>query len=308
MNNQNAGVSANAKTTFVGALGRKVCGIIGFYAALFTFVWGWSNIGALFSGHARDVGAAVVGLVFTAIAGSIAFFCIRIALGMNPDRYKPESTKVPLLNVAQMTREQTVKLAPKIILKYAAIFLVSIILAVVLLAAGGIKVKLVGAVFLLAAIGSPIIVLRAMLSGGVAFSYGFNGITVPGIFGAKTMAWRDVLAINFMKKTTYVYGFVPVRNDFFINIKVKGGLFGTKTSRLPTHLAGLDKEEIAALAVNLEKQRLYASGAPQKFASGADNGPYASQTSLPSKTPYVPAGSRPVNARRVGPVFGKRVM
>lgn len=306
MSNQNA--VAAITSTFVGALGRKFCGIIGFYAAAFTCVWGWSNISAIFSGGHREIGAAAVGLIFTAIAGMIAFFCIRLWLGIKPRASQQDPTKVPLLEVTQMTQVQNVRLAPKIILKYAAFFVVSVIIALVTFAAGGIKAKLVGFIFVLAAIASPLVILRAMLSGGIALSYGFNGITVPAIFGEKTIAWRDVIAINYIKKTTYLYGFIPVRKDYFIDIKMTGGLFGIKKFRLPTHLTSLNKDEIAALAVNLDRQRLYASGAPLKFTSNASSGLYASPASTQSKTPYIPAGSRPSNETRAGPVFGKKVM
>jgi hypothetical protein len=180
--------------------------------------------------------------------------------------------------------------------------------------AGNPIIRLVG-VFILFC--GPIIVLktlRCIIGAGPAFSYDGEGITVPGWFGEKHLAWRDISDFSIRTVTTYAYGIIKTSSQYSLYALKTGG--GKKL--LPTQFTGLDAEGLSVLAAQLELYRSgmasfgprfsrdYSSAAP---AAGQDFGQVGSgqvafgriDTGLVSSVPFA---SRPGPA--TAPSFGRR--
>jgi hypothetical protein len=124
--------------------------------------------------------------------------------------------------------------------------------------------------------------LRIMIGGAAAFSYDGEGITMPGWFGEKHLAWREIADFSVKTVSTYAYGFVKVgsRHQLYA-LKTDGG-----KKLLPTQFTGLDAEGLSHLAILLEH---YRSGL-------AGTAPRVSQDYSQAAPPLAPAPS---------PAFGR---
>jgi hypothetical protein len=168
----------------------------------------------------------------------------------------------------------------------------------------------------------PIVVLktvRNMIGASAAFSYDGEGITMPGWFGEKHLAWRDVSDFSVRTVTTYAYGIIKTSSQHSLYaLKTGGGKV-----RLPTQFTGLDAEGLSELAAQLELYRSGLAGARSRFSQD-----YASAVQPPSpgfgqvgfgqvgfgqvgfgridtgRAPSVPFASRPGPA--AAPSFGRR--
>ena len=162
----------------------------------------------------------------------------------------------------------------------------------------------------------PLVVLktlRIMIGGAAAFSYDREGISMPGWFGEKHLAWREIADFSVKTVSTYAYGFVKVgsRHQLYA-LKIDGG-----KKLLPTQFTGLDAEGLSHLAILLEYYRSGLAGAGPRAAQDYSQ-PYVSAPPLaPAPTPgpafgridtglvsSVPFASRPGPA--AAPSFGRR--
>jgi hypothetical protein len=180
--------------------------------------------------------------------------------------------------------------------------------------AGNPIIRLVG-VFILFC--GPIIVLktlRCIIGAGPAFSYDGEGITVPGWFGEKHLAWRDISDFSIRTVTTYAYGIIKTSSQYSLYALKTGG--GKKL--LPTQFTGLDAEGLSELAAQLELYRSGMAGLGSRFSQD-----HSSAAPTPSQdfgqvgsgqvgfgridtglAPSVPFASRPGPA--AAPSFGRR--
>jgi len=174
--------------------------------------------------------------------------------------------------------------------------------------AGNPIMKLVGLIIIIC---GPFVMLKAfrgLVSGSAAFSYDHEGITVPGWFGEKHLAWRDVSEFSIRTLTTYMYGFIKTSTQYSLYaLKTGGGKM-----LLPTQFTGLDVDGLAELAARLELYRLGGADIGARFAP--DRAPeYASAAPAPSPAfgridngiiSPVPFANRPGPA--AAPSFGRQ--
>jgi hypothetical protein len=163
----------------------------------------------------------------------------------------------------------------------------------------------------------PLVVLktlRIMIGGAAAFSYDGEGITMPGWFGEKHLAWREIADFSVKTVNTYAYGFIKMgsRHSLYA-LKVDGG-----KKLLPTQFTGLDAEGLSHLAILLEYYRgglagtgprssqdysqAYVSAPPLAPSLGSEQVGFGRiDTGLVSSVPFA---SRPGPA--AAPSFGRR--
>lgn len=188
--------------------------------------------------------------------------------------------------------------------------------ALFLLQAGNPVIKILGLLFLFF---GPFIILkslRRLIGGSAAFSYDGEGITMPGWFGEKHLAWREISDFSIKTVTTYAYGIIKTSSQHSLYALKAGG--GKKL--LPTQFTGLDAAGLSELAVQLELYRSGLAGIRSRFSQD-----YSSATRPPSLgleqvsqadpgqvgfgridsgvAPAVPFANRPAAA----PSFGRRV-
>ena len=170
--------------------------------------------------------------------------------------------------------------------------------------AGNPVIRLVG-VFVLFC--GPLIVLktlRCMIGGAAAFSYDGEGITMPGWFGEKHLAWRNISDFSVKTVTTYAYGIIKVgsRHSLYA-LKQSGG-----KKLLPTQFTGLDADGLGQLAAQLELYRSGLAGITSRFSQD-----YAAAAPTPSSSfgrndtgpaPAAPIAGRPQAV--AAPSFGRR--
>ena len=95
--------------------------------------------------------------------------------------------------------------------------------------------------------------LRNLMLTSPAFSYDGEGIIMPGWFGEKHLAWREVSNFSVRTVSTYAYGFIKTSSKHSLYaLKAGGGKV-----LLPTQFTGLDADGLSELAAQLE---LYRSG------------------------------------------------
>jgi hypothetical protein len=147
---------------------------------------------------------------------------------------------------------------------------------------------------------------------------------MPGWFGEKHLAWREVSDFSVKTVTTYAYGFVKIGSRHSLYALKAGG--GKKL--LPTQFTGLDAASLSELAAQLElyrsgmagltrrSSRDYASAAPapslgsgqvgsgQVGSGQVGTGPVGFGRIDTGIAPSVPFASRPGPA--AAPAFGRR--
>lgn len=180
--------------------------------------------------------------------------------------------------------------------------------------AGNPIIRLVGLVILLCGPFVVLKTLRCMIGGAAAFSYDGEGITMPGWFGEKHLAWRDISEFSIRTVTTYAYGIIRTSSQHTLYaLKASGG-----KQLLPTQFTGLDAEGLSELASQLELYRLGLAGTTPRFAQdfasaapapGLDSGQVGSGQAAFGRidtgiAPSVPFASRPGPA--TAPSFGRR--
>ena len=171
--------------------------------------------------------------------------------------------------------------------------------------AGNPIIRLVGLFILFC---GPFIVLktlRCIIGAGPAFSYDGEGITIPGWFGEKHLAWRDISDFSIRTVTTYAYGIIKTSSQYSLYALKTGG--GKKL--LPTQFTGLDADGLNELAAQLELYRMGLADTMPRFAQD-----YSSAAPTPTSpafgridtglAPSVPFASRPGPATT--PTFGRR--
>ena len=180
----------------------------------------------------------------------------------------------------------------------------SIPFALYLLQAGNPIIKILGLVFLVC---GPFIILktlRRLICSSAAFSYDGEGITMPGWFGEKHLAWRDVSDFSVRTVTTYAYGIIKTSSRHSLYALKTGG----EKKLLPTQFTGLDAEGLSKLAAQLELYRNGLAGVRSRFSQD-----YAPEAPTPSPVfgrndtaplPAAPFGGRPAAA--AAPSFGRR--
>ena len=175
--------------------------------------------------------------------------------------------------------------------------------------AGNPIIRLVGLLILFCGPFVVLKTLRCIFGDGAAFSYDGEGIIMPGWFGEKHLAWRDISEFSIRTVTTYAYGIIKTSSQHSLYaLKANGG-----KQLLPTQFTGLDAEGLSELAGRLELHRLGLAGARPRFAQD-----YASAAPTPSLdsgqaafgridtgiAPSAPFASRPGPA--TAPSFGRR--
>jgi hypothetical protein len=170
--------------------------------------------------------------------------------------------------------------------------------------AGNPIIRLVGLFILFCGPFVVLKTLRCIIGAAPAFSYDGEGIAIPGWFGEKHLAWRDISDFSIRTVTTYAYGIIKTSSQHSLYaLKASGG-----KKLLPTQFTGLDAEGLSELAAQLELHRLGLAGARPRFAQD-----YASAAPTPSPgfgridtgiAPPVPFASRPGPA--TAPSFGRR--
>ena len=130
-------------------------------------------------------------------------------------------------------------------------------------------VKIVGLFILVCGPFVAVKTLRILIGAPPAFSYDGEGITMPGWFGEKHLAWREVSDFSVKTVSTYAYGFLKVASRHSLYALKSGG--GKKL--LPTQFTGLDAEGLSELAAQLEFYRSGMAGltrrSSQDYASAA---------------------------------------
>jgi hypothetical protein len=279
---------------FVDVIIRIVCGYIGYFGAMAALTWGVSNLASIASGNPRDMFAGLVGMLFTALAAFIATVCIRKTLGFGP-LFKTSGPKAALfVNPVQLSDRHHIRAQTWRVATLACMGAALLLMAIAILpTASGDEFYVPGAMLafgLLMAASAA----RVLMNNNVVASYDAQGISIPGLFGEKRFSWHEIDAIKIMKRTLYVYHFIPLRSIYHVYIEVPGRVFAKRKVYLPLSLTGFKKEDMAVLVSNLEQQRSFGV---------ADPGIFQSRMNAASSLPYNHGGSSksPVQS------FGKRL-
>ena len=171
-------------------------------------------------------------------------------------------------------------------------------------------VKLIG---LAGIIAGPFMMLktaRGLIGGSAAFSYDSEGITVPGWFGEKHLAWREIGEFSVQTLSTYAFGFVKTSTQYSLYAcKIGGGKM-----LLPTQFTGLDVDGLSELIARLELFRVGGADVAARLAQNHSSG-YSPAAPPPppgfgrrdAEAPYAappPFANRPNAA--AAPSFGRR--
>jgi len=192
-----------------------------------------------------------------------------------------------------------------------------ILVGLYLLQTSGAVAKLIGLAVIIWGAILALKAVRGLMGDSPAFSYDGDGITVPGWFGEKHLAWRDVSDFSVRTLNTYAYGVVKVASKHMLYaLKTSGGKM-----LLPTQFTGFDLDALYELAAQLELYRNGVAGARQRFSQ--DYSPAAptpspgfgqagvgqagfgrNDTAPPPTSAAAPFASRPVAPS--APSFGRR--
>ena len=191
---------------------------------------------------------------------------------------------------------------------------------------GDVFLAIMGIVFV---VGGPLASassVKRLLGDGVALQYDTAGLRVATRWSSETFRWAQVKGIGRSQFVTRMWGIIPVSRQNFIDFKVEGGLFGSRTIRLAaasldvrkcdldglvsdlqSMLAGARKGALAATAVQadapLSRGRDPLEGAPRDEGFDADAALAHYLANRPAPEPQPVAASAGMPAR---PAFGRK--
>jgi hypothetical protein len=272
---------------------RIFCGYVGYFAAMFALAWGVSNLASIASGNPRDMLAGLVGMVFTALAALLATVCIRRTLGFGPLFKKSAPKAAPFISPVQLSDRHQIRAQTWRVVMMACMGAALLLMAIAILpTATGDEFYVPGAMLALGLVMAAS-ATRILMNDNVVASYDAQGVSIPGLFGEQRFSWHEIEAIKIMKRTLYVYHFIPMRSIYHVYIEVPGRVFAKRKVYLPLSLTGYKKEDMAVLQMNLEQQRSFGRGDPTMFQS---------RMNVASPQPYHQSGS----SRSAVQSFGKR--
>ena len=248
------------QTGIAKIIARGFAAVVAYFATLFCLTWTFSSIGSLSLGTGRDLVAGFIGLFFAALAGLIAFICLRKVFGYGPLLKRAPTQADIFSNPMQFTEKHEIKAITSRIWAQAGSGLGLLSTAIPFWITGTPRAIIYGIFFTFVGFLLLGVALRRFASGNVTFTYDSQGVTIPGIFGNKYWEWREVEDIQLMKRTIYLYHFIPLRSVYHVYLKVSGRLFGTRKIYLPLSQTGMTKEEMAVLTINLQRQRSFGLG------------------------------------------------
>lgn len=132
---------------------------------------------------------------------------------------------------------------------------------------GGVMLKVVGLIFV---VGGPLASaasIKRLLGDGVALQYDAIRVRVATSWSSETFRWTEVKGVSRSQLVTRMWGFIPISRRNFIDFKVQGGVFGTRTIRLAA--AGLDlrKRDLDSLVGQLQLMHAAQAGSTETLAS-----------------------------------------
>ena len=267
-----------------------------------TALWGFAGlaqftIGGL--GSASQAGAGIMTMLLAAIPGYFAWRNFKKAVGSAAGPQPPAlsseadtgwrqetgahqfTPQPPKFNASLGGERREVPNSQAQLIKGLVFGVALIPLGLYVVQAGNPIIRLVGLFILFC---GPLIVLktlRCIIGAAPAFSYDGEGITIPGWFGEKHLAWRDVSDFSIRTVTTYAYGIIKTASQHTLYaLKTNGG-----KKLLPTQFTGLNAEGLSELAVQLE---LYRSGMAGMTRRSSQD--YASDYSRAAPTPSLGSG------------------
>ena len=304
-----------------GATKRGFSLLKGIVLGVVAAFWGFAGLAQFMLGglgSASAAGGGMMVMLLAAIPGYFAWRNLKKAVGSDagpkaigqdagpqPHRFAPEPARFSAPGGGQRREVQNSQAQ---LVKNILFSVVWIAFGVYLLQSSNSIVKLVG---LVAIICGPILALKALrglMGDFAAFSYDGEGIVVPGWFGEKHLAWRDVSDFSVKTLNTYAYGIIPVSSQHSLYACKTGG----GKMLLPTQFTGLGVEALHELAAQLQFYRSGVMGAGPRFSQGHTSD-YSSAAPTPSPSfgridtglaPTVPLASRPGPA--TAPSFGRR--
>lgn len=132
---------------------------------------------------------------------------------------------------------------------------------------GGVALKLAGLVFV---IGGPLVSaasIKRLLGDGVALQYDALRVRVATSWSSESFRWTEVKGISRSQLVTRMWGVIPVSRKNFIDFKVQGGAFGTRTIRLAVSALDLKKRDVDSLVGQLQLMQAAQAGSTETLAS-----------------------------------------
>lgn len=117
---------------------------------------------------------------------------------------------------------------------------------------GGAMWAIVGIVLI---VGGPLASassIKRLLGDGVALEYDTAGVRVATTWSSERFKWAQVRGVGASQLVTRMYGFIPVNRQHYIDFKVEGGTFGTRTVRLALAALDINKRDLDSLVNDLQ--------------------------------------------------------
>ena len=94
--------------------------------------------------------------------------------------------------------------------------------------------------------------IKRLLGDGVALEYDASGVRIATTWSSERFKWSQVRSVGSSQLVTRMYGFIPVNRQHFIDFKVEGGTFGTRTIRLALAALAVNKRDFDSLIGDLQ--------------------------------------------------------
>ena len=192
---------------------------------------------------------------------------------------------------------------------------------------GGGLLAVLGVVLIVAGPLASASSIKRLLGDGVALEYDAAGVRVATSWSSERLRWSQVRSVGRSQLVTRMYGFIPVNRQNFIDFKVEGGVFGTRTIRLAASVLDVKKRDLdslvgdlqaahagqvpaaameptASATARLERGRDPLEGAPRGDAFDADAALARYLAHRPAPRPEAPAATPGLRPR---PTFGRKV-
>ncbi|UNK78019.1 hypothetical protein MNQ96_10495 [Sphingopyxis granuli] len=117
---------------------------------------------------------------------------------------------------------------------------------------GGGLLAVLGVVLIVAGPLASASSIKRLLGDGVALEYDAAGVRVATSWSSERFRWSQVRSIGRSQLVTRMYGFIPVNRQNFIDFKVEGGVFGTRTIRLAASVLDVKKRDLDSLVGDLQ--------------------------------------------------------
>lgn len=187
--------------------------------------------------------------------------------------------------------------------------------------AGGTIWTIAGLIFIVAGPLASASSIKRLLGDRVALAYDARQVRIATAWSSETFLWSQVRGVGTSQLVTRMYGFIPVNRQHFIDLKVEGGMFGSRTIRLAVAALEIGKRDLDSLVGDMQlahagqapaapqaasaraRGRDPLEGAPRSDAFDADAALahyLANRSAEPEAPPAAPA-SRP------RPTFGRKV-